>query len=73
MLFNMEKVLIITKEQFNNLITSIGCNITIEDPIYLLTYLFVNLFAWVMIYLLMRIILTLFFEIFSKKRMIGGF
>lgn len=57
---------IIKQEQFEAIIQQFNCNLTINDPSYLATYLFANLMAYIFIYLIIRVVLTLYFEILKR-------
>lgn len=67
MLINIEKFLIIDITSFNTLIENLGCNLTVNDPCYLGTYILVNIFAYLLIFLCIKIILFMYYQLFSRK------
>lgn len=70
MWFDISKLLIITQAQFNDLITLLDCNLSINDSCYMITYLFTNLFAWLLIVIVVKVVMMLFFELFSRKKIL---
>lgn len=67
MLINITKFLIISQSQFELIITQFNCNLTINDPNYLITYLFANLLAYILIYIILKIVLVLYFKLFKRS------
>ena len=67
-MIDLKIFLIITQEQFETLIQAFNCNLNINDPSYMATYLFTNLMAYVVIYFIIKVCLILYFEIFKKNR-----
>lgn len=64
---DITKFFIVSQDQFNNIIDYLNCNINIDSDIYLITYLITNLFAIVVIYLSIKIILWIYYSFFSKR------
>lgn len=64
---DITKFFIVSQDQFNNIIYHLNCNINIDSDIYLITYLITNLFAIVVIYLSIKIILWIYYSFFSKR------
>ena len=64
---DITKFLIISTEQFESIITHFNCNLTINDQSYLITYLFTNFLAYVIIFLSIKIVLWIYYSFFSKK------
>ena len=64
---DITKFFIVSQDQFNNIIDYLSCNINIDSDIYLITYLITNLFAIVVIYLSIKIILWIYYSFFSKR------
>jgi len=67
-MIDISKFLIINLEQFNQLINTLNLNLTASDSEYLLTYLYTNFMAYIIIYLFIRIVMFCYFQIFSSKR-----
>lgn len=63
---DITKFLIISQDQFEDIILNFNCNLTINDPQYLYTYLFTNFLAYVIIFLSIKIIMWLYYSFFSK-------
>ena len=68
MLIDITKFLIISQNQFDVIINSLNCNLTIADPCYLVSYLFVNFMAYVIIYLVIKIVMFCYYQIFSNNK-----
>lgn len=68
MLINIEKFLIINIDSFNKIIQSIGVNLTIDDPCYMATYILTNIFGYLLIFLCIKIIMFMYYQLFSKKK-----
>ena len=49
-LIDIKQILIISQTQFEELITSLGLTLSVENPAYLATYLVANVFAYVCLY-----------------------
>lgn len=68
MLFDVSYVLIISKSQFDRLVAALECNLTINDSMYMCTYLLVNFVAWIAIVIIIKLIMFMFYQIFSRKK-----
>ncbi len=68
MWFDISKMLIISQEQFDSLISLLGCNLTVADSCYMCTYLFANLFAYIMIFIIIKVVMFMYYQIFNKKK-----
>lgn len=66
-IIDLSKFLIISTSQFDELVQIINCNLTQTSDMYMITYLFTNLFAYVIIYLFIKVVMWVYFQIFSKK------
>lgn len=67
-MINILKFLIISTEQFDNIITTLNCNLTQSDPLYLLTYFFANLLSYLFIFVVIKVSLWMFFYFFKFRR-----
>lgn len=67
MLFDLSLFLIISIEDFNSLITKLGCNLTINDSCYMVTYLFANFMAYFLIVFITWLVIYLISKLFSTK------
>lgn len=68
MLINIEKLLIINIDSFNTLIQNLGVNLNIEDPCYMATYILTNIFGYLLIFLCIKVIMFMYYQLFSKKK-----
>lgn len=66
-IINLSKFLIITTSQFDELVQLLNCNLTVDSDVYMVTYLFANLFAYLIIFLFIKLVVWVYFQIFSKK------
>lgn len=67
MLFDLSLFLIISIENFNTLITNLGCNLTINDSCYMITYLFANFMAYFLIVFIIWLVMYFINKLFSIK------
>lgn len=65
-MINLYTFMIIKPELLNILISSVGSNLTIESNNYMLTLLVANLVAYIVIYLVYKIAITIYY-IFVPK------
>lgn len=68
MLIDITKFLIISQNQFETIINCFNCNLTINDQCYLITYLFTNCMAYLIIFLIIKIVMFCYYQIFDKKK-----
>ena len=68
MVINLKMFLLLSISQFETLIDSLGLTLSQSSNTYLLTYLFANLLAYVIIFVFIGSILWLYRQLFSKKR-----
>lgn len=66
-IIDISKFLIINTSQFDNLIQILNCNLTNNSEMYMITYLFSNLFAYIIIFLFFKLVVWFYFQLFSKK------
>lgn len=66
-MINLIKFLIISQDEFDTLLVHFNCNLTTNDPQYMITYLFVNFLAYFIIFLSIKIIMWLYNAFFSKR------
>lgn len=66
-IIDLSKFLIISTSQFDNLVQIVNCNLTQTSDMYMITYLFANLFAYIIIFLFLKLVMWVYFQIFSKK------
>lgn len=59
--------LIVKTDQFDRLVQIINCNLTQTSDLYMITYLFTNLFAYIIIFLFLKLVVWFYFQLFSKK------
>lgn len=69
MLVNIEKFLIINKSTFDMIIVNLNCNLTIDDKVYLATYILVNIFAYMVIIISLYVIKFMYYELFKQKKL----
>lgn len=70
MLINLEKFFLIKQSDFNQLIENLNTTLTIDDPNYLMTYILANILAYIVIIVVIKIILFMYYQLFSKKKII---
>lgn len=68
MIINISNFFIITPVQFNTLVEQLNCNLTVNNSEYLITYLFANFFAYMMILIFIWAVLYLFNKLFASKK-----
>ena len=68
MLIDVTKFLIVSQSSFNSIIGQFDCNLSINDPCYLITYLFVNFLAYFFLLVFIWLVLYMYNKIFSSKR-----
>lgn len=68
MLINIEKFLIINIDSFNTLIQNLGVNLNINDSCYMATYILTNIFGYLLIFLCIKVIMFMYYQLFSKKK-----
>lgn len=66
-IIDISKFLIINTNQFDTLVQTINCNLTQTSDMYMITYLFSNLFAYILIFLFLKTVVWFYFQLFSKK------
>lgn len=67
MLFDLSLFLIISIEDFNILINNLGCNLTINDSCYMITYLFTNFMAYFLIVIIIWLVMYFINKLFITK------
>ncbi len=67
MVINILKFLIISTDDFNLIVTSLGLNLSTSSDMYLITYLFTNLFAFLVIYAFIKIVMLAYNTFLSRK------
>lgn len=67
MLIDITIFMIVSQEVFNDIINQFNCNLTVNDPIYLITYLFVNFLAYFFLLFFIWLVFYMVNKIFSKK------
>ncbi len=68
MLIDITQFLIVSQSTFNSIIELFNCNLTINDPCYLITYLFANFLAYFFLLVFIWLVLYMYNKIFSSKR-----
>lgn len=68
MFIDIKDFLIITKDQFNSLLEFLEIPLTPIDNTYAFTYLFCNLFAYILIFFILNIIKILYFEYWKPRK-----
>ena len=66
-MISLKNFLIISVSQFDSFVRSIGLELSSEADSYVLTYLFANLLAYLIIFLFIGAVLWLYRQLFSKK------
>lgn len=66
-IINLSKFLIISTSQFEELVQILNCNLMIDSDMYMITYLFTNLLAYIVIFLFIKLVVWFYFQLFSKK------
>lgn len=66
-IIDLSKFLIIDILQFDNLVLLLNCNLTKDSDMYMITYLFTNLLAYIVIFLFIKLVVWFYFQLFSKK------
>lgn len=67
-LIDIKQILIISQTQFEELITSLGLTLSVENPAYLATYLVANIFAYMFILFFIYLAYRVMKFIFKKRR-----
>lgn len=65
---DITKFFIITQDQFNNALQYLNCDLTIYDKNYFSAYIIANIFGYIIIFMSLYIILTIYFKLFAKKK-----
>lgn len=68
MWIDIKDFMLISQEQFNNLIMHYGVNLDITSEMYLFTYLFTNLFAYILILILLYLIYRFVHKLMPRDR-----
>lgn len=67
MIIDITNFLIVSTDNFNEFIARIGSNLTIADKEYMLTYLFANLLAYIIILIFITSLIKAYRFLFSKR------
>lgn len=67
-LINIELFLIIKSTQLNELITNLNLNLSVDSELYLATLVLVNIFAYLVMYLFVKLIFIIQKKIFRGMR-----
>ena len=65
---DITKFFIIDQVHFDRLIEFLKCNLDKNDNTYLLSYIVTNIFGYIVIVFCLYIILTMYYQIFSKRK-----
>ena len=66
-LINVEQFFIVSREQFDSLLSTLELSLTSSDSTYMLTYLCVNVFAYLIIIFIVLLIMKVIKMLFSGK------
>ena len=68
---DISKFFIVSQTQFDNIISFLNCNLSASDDTYVLTYLFVNFMAYIIIFFVLFISLKIYKKlkrvVFSRR------
>lgn len=67
-LVDISKILIVSQDQFNELIENLGLTLSTQNPAYLATYLMANAFAYLFISFFSYLVYRICKFIFKKRR-----
>lgn len=66
-IIDISKFFIVNVSQFDDLVLILNCNLNQANDMYMITYLFTNLFAYIIIFLFIKLVVWFYFQLFSKK------
>lgn len=66
MVIDILNFMLISQEDFNNILFKLGCVITPQKDIYFISYLCANIVAYLLIFAFIKLILTLYYTFFRK-------
>ena len=65
---DITKFFIINQDQFQAVLNYLNCDISIYDKNYFSSYIIANMFAYLVIFTSIYMILTLYYKLFAKKK-----
>lgn len=67
-LIAIENFFIIKVPQFNEIIQKFNLNLTTNDSVYLLTLILINIFAYLVIYIFIKLVLRITAKLFRRRK-----
>lgn len=68
MLVDIKVFLILSQQNFEELIQYFNCNLTSNSEMYMITYLFTNLMCYLAIFMTVKVALFLYYQFFKSNR-----
>lgn len=65
---DITKFFIITQDQFNGVLQYLNCDLTVLDKNYFSAYIMANIFGYIVIFMSLYIILSIYFKLFARKK-----
>lgn len=72
-LISISNFFIVKPDHLNEVISSLGLNLTVNSEIYLLTLILANIFAILIIYIFIRLILFILKKTFRRRKYMRRF
>lgn len=65
---DVTKFLIISTTQFESIVNYLGCSLTNASEMYMITYLFTNLLAYIIIFAFIFSVMWVYRQLFSRRK-----
>lgn len=65
-MIDIKMFMLISIEKFDDLVIELNLNLTPVDDIYLITYIVVNLTAYIVLFIFFKVLFTIYYKTFHK-------